>query len=107
MSHEEAAMTAVLQRLGITVSRQAHSGQEWGWSMQNDRLSRPWVGAYATRADATAAALDWLMETAWRGVLYPILQASSNADLPSDAMDDDSLLDPWRHVFARESLTVK
>jgi hypothetical protein len=78
--------------------------------MQNDKIIRPWAGAYATYADAVDAALDWVLEQTWRGVLSPILQAELSPDDRSSAAagDDrylsrngDALLAPWVRAFER------
>jgi hypothetical protein len=38
------------------------------------------AGPYATCADATDAELAWVLEQIWRGVLHPILHATTSAD---------------------------
>ena len=113
MSHEEAAMEVALQRLGIAVTQDMRPRRGWGWSMQNDKIIRPWVGPYATCADATAAALDWVLDQTWRGVLHPILHAAAGADdrHAAASTDDrylgpsgDDLLVPWLRAFQRDVL---
>jgi hypothetical protein len=109
----EAATAGVLQHLGISVTREERSGS-WGWSMQNHRMTRQWVGGYATGEAATEAALGWLLDAAWRGVLYPILQAAAaegivpvaEGDAPDEA-DDDNLLAPWLRAFQSETVAVQ
>ncbi|MFO7171337.1 MAG: hypothetical protein DIU80_025180 [Chloroflexota bacterium] len=117
MSHENATTADVMQRLGIVVTQDPRTGRGWGWAMSNHRITRPWVGTYASRDEATAAALDWLLDTAWRGILTPILQAAANEGvLPAapdhepldDAEpDDERLLEPWLRAFAPALLTEK
>ncbi|HWQ12557.1 MAG TPA: hypothetical protein VNL77_07155 [Roseiflexaceae bacterium] len=94
MSHEEAATKVLLERLGIAVTQDARRGG-WGWSMQTDKITRPWVGTYATSAEAAGAALAWLLDAAWRGVLCPILHAAASDERPAPTADDAELLGPW------------
>ena len=110
MRYEESAMNTALQRLGISVTPDPRARRGWGWSMQNDKIIRPWAGAYATYADAVDAALDWVLEQTWRGVLSPILQAEASLDdrlAGSDRdqrhldVNGDALLAPWVRAFER------
>ena len=110
MRYEEAATTIALQRLGISVTPDPRARRGWGWSMQNDKIIRPWAGSYASYDDAVDAALEWVLEQTWRGVLSPILQAETS---PSDCAlaahgdnrylgaESDVLLAPWVRAFER------
>jgi hypothetical protein len=104
MNHEQAAMTLALQRLGIVVTQDVRSRPGWGWSMHNDKIIRPWVGPYSTCADATDAALDWVLEQIWRSVLHPILHATTSADDREMGPRSDDLLEPWLRAFQRDVL---
>jgi hypothetical protein len=101
MCNHETAMSIVLQRLGISVTLDPRARHGWGWSMQNDKIIRPWAGAYVTYADAADAALDWVLEQTWRGVLGPILQAEASPDDRFPAAQGDDLLGPWVRAFER------
>jgi hypothetical protein len=110
MRYEQTAMDIALQRLGISVTSDPQARRGWGWSMHNDKIIRPWSGAYATYADAVDAALDWVLEQTWRGVLAPILQAQASPDdrLPTSAggacrpgSHSEDLLAPWVRAFER------
>lgn len=107
MSHEEAALMVVLRRLGIEVTQDPRPERGWGWSMDNERLVRPRVGAYATRDEAASAALSWLLDTAWRGVLFPILQTAHPEESGSEQADDEGLLEPWARALQNETLSVE
>jgi hypothetical protein len=107
MSQEEQAMNLVLQRLGISVTQDTRANRGWGWSMHNNRLTRSWVGSHPTYDDAAAAALEWVLDHAWRGVLHPILEvAASSGHGYDDSVEDhsaaplaDALLEPWLRAF--------
>jgi hypothetical protein len=109
MSTEEMATTFALDRLGIAVTEDERLRRGWGWSMQNEKIIRPWSGPYATSAAAANAALDWVLEQTWRGVLHPILQADISADdrYPTTGGDGSlgvnggDLLAPWLRAFER------
>ncbi|MEN9934308.1 MAG: hypothetical protein RLZZ387_887 [Chloroflexota bacterium] len=106
MSHEEAATTTALRRFGISVTQDASTGA-WGWSVENERLIRQRVGAYATSAEAGDAALDWFLDKAWRGVLYPILYAVPSDSTPFPELNDVTLLDPWKRAFEHNALPIE
>jgi hypothetical protein len=97
-------MTVALQRLGIVVTQDLRSRRGWGWSMHNDKIIRPRVGPYATCADATDAALNCVLEQIWRGVLHPILRATTSADDREIGPSGDDLLEPWLRTFQRDVL---
>jgi hypothetical protein len=110
MRYEESAMNIVLQRLGISVTTDPQARRGWGWAMHNDKIIRPWAGAFATYADAADAALDWVLKQTWRGVLTPILQAEASPDdrfaaTTGDArrlgLNSEDLLAPWVRAFER------
>jgi hypothetical protein len=117
MNQAEPTTINALQRLGMSVSYREHGNGSgsWGWAMKNDKLTRPWVGNYETWADATNAALDWVLEQAWRGVLVPILQAMNSTQelrVAEYATDWDvnpayaeELLAPWLPAFERTTHT--
>ena len=113
MSTEDMATTFALHRLGIAVTQDIRPGRGWGWSMQNDKIIRPWAGPYASSAAATTAALDWVLDQTWRGVLHPILQAEISADDRSSSAgghncylgaNGEDLLAPWLRAFERDVL---
>lgn len=110
MCYEQTSMDIALQRLGISVTPDPQARRGWGWSMHNDKIIRPWAGAYATYADAADAALGWVLEQTWRGVLAPILQAEASPDDRLSAANGDArrlgsssedLLAPWVRAFER------
>jgi hypothetical protein len=103
MSHSDLTAADLLQRLGITVSSDQGSG--WGWSMQTERLVRPQVTGFASRAEATEAALAWMLEKAWRGVLCPIMHAPVGDDHAAPE-EDESLLTPWLSAISPELLAA-
>jgi hypothetical protein len=110
MCYEQATMDIALQRLGISVTPDPQARRGWGWSMHNDKIIRPWAGAYATYADAADAAIDWVLQQTWRGVLAPILQSATSPDERLWATNGDArrlgsssedLLAPWVRAFER------
>ncbi|WP_029215102.1 hypothetical protein [Kallotenue papyrolyticum] len=78
MNRRDAALAAVLEQLGITITR-APAGA-WGWAIHNAQIRRDWQGDYPTPAVAAEAALAWLLEQARRGVLCRHL----HGDVPDD-----------------------
>lgn len=110
MSTEDTSTIFALHRLGVIVTEDRRPGRGWGWSMQNDKIIRPWVGPYSSSAAAATAAMDWVLDQTWRGVLHPILQAEVGADdrSPRAGADDsylgangEDLLAPWLRAFER------
>ena len=106
MSQDTNGTNAAFEHLGLNVSRDLRSGN-WGWSIENKRLTRPWVGDFPSREAATSAALDWLLDAAWRGVLYPILQSTSTEQYFAPLPDDERLLEPWLRAFEPQDLPVE
>lgn len=114
MTPDESIVLSALARIGVAVTPGTRPGQGWGWSISNAKLVQPWVGSYPTAAAATEAALDWLMLHAWRGVLYPLMQAANAAEpglapsqptAPTPEADDselvldEELLAPWMRAL--------
>lgn len=116
MTLDDSIVLSALARIGVAVTPSTSPSQGWGWSITNAKLVQPWVGPYPTAAAATEAALDWLMLNAWRGVLYPLMQAAAAAEpglaapsLPpaapaaepddSDVVLDEELLAPWMRAL--------
>ena len=64
--------------------------------MAHEKISRPWVGPYATRMEAATAALEWLVEHAWKGILCPHLHVYQS--------EADPML-PWLRAFEPESVS--
>ena len=90
MADQERAIIAMLERIGITIAPRRPGEQDWGWSIQNDKIIRDWQGAHATPAAAAEAGLNWLVEHARKGIvcdhLHPV------------PVDDDPLA-PWLRFF--------
>lgn len=115
MTPDDSIVLSALARIGVAVAPGPRPEQGWGWSITNAKLVQPWVGSYPTAAAATEAALDWLMLHAWRGVLYPLMQAAGAAETglaPSqlsgapalepddgDLVLDEALLAPWMRAL--------
>jgi hypothetical protein len=118
----------MLAQVGIAITPSPR-GCGWGWSIDNARLTQPWVGPHPSREAAAAAALSWLMERAWRGVLCPHLHggmpaaaepspgalpeppcagaslrvAPEAAEAPEPAVDE-RLLAPWERLLRDHGL---
>lgn len=115
MTPDDSIVVSALARIGVAITHGPRPGQGWGWSITNAKLVQPWVGPYPTAAAATEAALDWLMLHAWRGVLYPLMQAAAAAEPglapsqlapapaaepdDSDLVLDEALLAPWMRAL--------
>ena len=118
MTPNDSIVLSALARIGVAVAPGPRPEQGWGWSITNAKLVQPWVGSYPTAAAATEAALASLMLHAWRGVLYPIMQAAAieraaEAELgmspqpgaplaelgESDLALDEELLAPWMRAL--------
>ena len=90
VAHQERAIIALLERVGIMIAPRRQGELGWGWAIQNDKIIRDWQGPYATPAAAAEAGLSWLIEHARKGIvcdhLHPVV------------IDDDPLA-PWLRFF--------
>jgi hypothetical protein len=95
MQPNEAALAESLAQIGVAITQHPRTGA-WGWSITNEMLVQPWVGAFATQGEAISAVLAWLMAKAWKGVLCPYMHVAGlpTTDLPGDDLDE-ALLAPW------------
>lgn len=122
MEQPHDATLDVFSQVGIAITPDPRGGCGWGWSITNARLTQPWVGPHPSRETAIAAALSWLMEQAWRGVLCPHLhgahispahtpealpacpsasipEASNTPKVTPDLTLDPQLLAPWERFW--------
>jgi hypothetical protein len=90
VNDQECAIVAALARVGISITPRERPEGGWGWSIQNDKIVRDWQGPYCTPAEASSAALAWLVEYARKGLLCHHIHPP--------AIDDDPLA-PWLRAF--------
>jgi hypothetical protein len=90
MNNQEYATAETLASIGITVAPHPKTGRGWGWSIQNDKIVRNWEGPYSSPACAEAAAMNWLLEHARKGLLC-------HHTHPTPVEDD--LFAPWDRAF--------
>lgn len=130
MEQPHDATLDVFSQVGVAITPDPRGGCGWGWSITNARLTQPWVGPHPTREAAIAAALSWLMEQAWRGVLCPHLHGAHTSpaqapealpacptqiqaaevppaatpDIAPAAPIDERLLAPWERMLRDHGL---
>ena len=90
MTDQEHIVAESLARIGITLAPHPRTGQGWGWSIGNDKIVRDWQGPFATPERAADAAMEWLLEYAWKGML---------CHHSHPAPVDDDPLAPWLRAF--------
>lgn len=107
MRPEDAAIAATLAQVGVAITPSTASAGGWGWSIANEKLIQPWVGPYPTSAAATRAALDWLMQRAWKGVLCEHTHSSPEPAVAERQDAVAALLAPWERAFENGTIVVE
>jgi hypothetical protein len=90
VTDQESAVIESLAQIGISITPHAQDGRGWGWSIENDKIIRGWDGPYPSAADATSAALSWLLEYARKGLVCHHVH--------SEPINDDPMA-PWLRAF--------
>jgi hypothetical protein len=90
VTDQESTIIASLARIGISIRPHAQDGCGWGWSIENEKIIRNWDGPYPSPAEAIAAALNWLVEYARKGLLCHHVHVKPIGDDP---------MAPWLRAF--------
>src|SRR5688572_19151093 len=98
VADQEYAISAMLERIGITIAPRHPGESGWGWSIANDKIIRDWQGPHPTPMAAAEAGLSWLVEQARKGIVCNHLHPTP--------IDDDPLA-PWLRFFETSDIYVE